>query len=581
MGDFNIASVNTDIPLVPLQYAWLHICVAISCNKNHMTAYVDGVEVLDKEFPKDENNPCPKSLDGNMLLHKVRRNAGYWFQNTGRVTNANVFSGLMSVDRMVARTSGEDCGKQDGDVYSWTNSSWSLQGATKWTEVSVEELCRKFPSIQFFTTQRVTRPRYCNQLCNNMHPNSRMTSVETVANMEKMRAKSRILNPKMNADGSNPISVWMPNTRIDGVFRDDYTNNTIAKENWNEGFPVSDSAKACAVGSLGMVNYVCHNTGGLGGFYCSCHFPEHPFLTLRGLCKDSNLDQTYLPQNHPLDGETTYYGNRISFARFLKDDIQWKIETHVYKTTATSKEISGRFMLGKQNWTVEGDSKRCFDGKPYTAELKLSRCKEGEFTCANGQCIGMEKRCDQETGKEPNCRDKSDENGCQLIIFENNYNKNIPPFEGGSVPRTNVNISISLMKVVEIEETDHSIHLQFMISMQWRENRVKFHNLKKKTSLNALAEADVDKLWLPLVVYDNTDQKESTRLGEYGNGEWITRVTVTREGNFTRNGVDEVDEAEIFEGSENRLTMNQTYTHEFQCQYVLQRYPFDSQANQS
>ena len=28
----------------------------------------------------------------------------------------------------------------------------------------------------------------------------------------------------------------------------------------------------------------------------------------------------------------------------------------------------------------------------------------------------------------------------------------------------------------------------------------------------------------------------------------------------------------------NRLTMNQTYTHEFQCQYELQRYPFDLQA---
>ena len=35
----------------------------------------------------------------------------------------------------------------------------------------------------------------------------------------------------------------------------------------------------------------------------------------------------------------------------------------------------------------------------------------------------------------------------------------------------------------------------------------------------------------------------------------FARVTVTREGNFTRNGVDEVDEAEIFEGAENRLSM--------------------------
>ena len=54
-------------------------------------------------------------------------------------------------------------------------------------------------------------------------------------------------------------------------------------------------------------------------------------------------------------------------------------------------------------------------------------------------------------------------------------------------------------------------------------------------------------------------------------------MTVTREGKLTRSGIEEVDEAEIFEGDENRLTMNQTYTLEFQCKYELQRYPFDTQ----
>ena len=33
------------------------------------------------------------------------------------------------------------------------------------------------------------------------------------------------------------------------------------------------------------------------------------------------------------------------------------------------------------------------------------------------------------------------------------------------------------MKVVEIEEVDHSIHLQFQISLKWKENRVKYQNL--------------------------------------------------------------------------------------------------------
>ena len=38
-----------------------------------------------------------------------------------------------------------------------------------------------------------------------------------------------------------------------------------------------------------------------------------------------------------------------------------------------------------------------------------------------------------------------------------------------------------------------------------------------------------------------------------------------------------VEEVEYFQGGENRLTMNQTYTLEFQCQYELSRYPFDTQ----
>ena len=41
-----------------------------------------------------------------------------------------------------------------------------------------------------------------------------------------------------------------------------------------------------------------------------------------------------------------------------------------------------------------------------------------------------------------------------------------------------------------------------------------------------------------------------------------------------------MDEAEIFEGAANSLTMKQTYTHEFQCKYELQQYPFDSQVRE-
>ena len=44
-------------------------------------------------------------------------------------------------------------------------------------------------------------------------------------------------------------------------------------------------------------------------------------------------------------------------------------------------------------------------------------------------------------------------------------------------------------------------------------------------------------------------------------------------------GLETVDETEIFSGIENRLIMTQTYTRNFQCNYALSAYPFDTQVN--
>ena len=142
---------------------WLHVCVAVSCDKRQISAVVNGVKILDTQF---ERTTCPTNLVGNLVLLKGFYAVGYWGQTRGRVTNVNVFSGLMFQDRMVSLTSGEDCGKQDGDLLSWENSSWSFQGAaTKWIEVSVEDLCMEFSSIQLFTTARVRKSTSCKKEC--------------------------------------------------------------------------------------------------------------------------------------------------------------------------------------------------------------------------------------------------------------------------------------------------------------------------------------------------------------------------------------------------------------------------------
>ena len=58
-----------------------------------------------------------------------------------------------------------------------------------------------------------------------------------------------------------------------------------------------------------------------------------------------------------------------------------------------------------------------------------------------------------------------------------------------------------------------------------------------------------------------------------------SKVYITREGTYTRAGLNDVDDAEIFEGSENKITMVQTYSKRFHCTYLLHDFPFDTQVS--
>ena len=62
--------------------------------------------------------------------------------------------------------------------------------------------------------------------------------------------------------------------------------------------------------------------------------------------------------------------------------------------------------------------------------------------------------------------------------------------------------------------------------------------------------------------------------------EVYSKAFVTREGNFKRAGLESIDEAEIFEGYENKLTLAQIYSKRFHCNYLLHDFPFDTQVTE-
>ena len=72
-------------------------------------------------------------------------------------------------------------------------------------------------------------------------------------------------------------------------------------------------------------------------------------------------------------------------------------------------------------------------------------------------------------------------------------------------------------------------------------------------------------------MFSNTKNQESTK------GDDESEMTVTREGDFTESGLDVMEEINIFEGAENRITFQQVYSKTLKCVYQLQLYPFDTQ----
>ena len=107
-------------------------------------------------------------------------------------------------------------------------------------------------------------------------------------------------------------------------------------------------------------------------------------------------------------------------------------------------------------------------------------------------CVfSMTERCDQII----QCRDKSDEDNCALLVFEESYNKLVAPISfnptDNSIIPASVKVSTSLRNVLEISEATHTIDLKLEIRLDWYDNRVLYHNLKHEEALNVLSKSEV------------------------------------------------------------------------------------------
>ena len=121
---------------------------------------------------------------------------------------------------------------------------------------------------------------------------------------------------------------------------------------------------------------------------CACQQSEQMYLQLRGLCLHSNIDRFYVPRNVRRSGAVQLVGLDTSSIDFNKEMLVWTLTEHSANTTAVTKALQDTFALGSHEWLIKNDNIKCStNGEPYKRVLKLSGCRDGEFTCSDGQCI--------------------------------------------------------------------------------------------------------------------------------------------------------------------------------------------------
>ena len=221
--------------------------------------------------------------------------------------------------------------------------------------------------------------------------------------------------------------------------------------------------------------------------------------------------------------------------------------------------------VGKRSWFLTESS--CNQGLEEDRVLLLSACDQGQFTCDNGECIDIVNRCDGVT----QCNDQSDEKAC-ILAFANpeNYLKGkTPPSKADTL---SVEVSSQVWVILDIREVAQVIKLKFELSMRWLDSRLLFYNLKDNEKMNSMLFEEKQQIWVPILIFQNTE-KELTSLNDEKSSISVRKI---KNGTFNVDGLISED-IDIYEGSENLITMSRVYDIEFLCDFKMHWYPFDTQ----
>ena len=83
-----------------------------------------------------------------------------------------------------------------------------------------------------------------------------------------------------------------------------------------------------------------------------------------------------------------------------------------------------------------------------------------------------------------------------------------PPLSGDN--QVMVELSMRLQSILNLDEIGQIMFVKYVLLAKWKDPGLKFHNLKRDANQNLLSEIEWSRIWLPRIIFDNTEATEES-----------------------------------------------------------------------
>ena len=463
---------------------WRHFCHVLS--GNNYTMYVDGSPLASGPI---EGNDRVLPLNGTFVIGQEQDALSARFNRfqiqKGYVTQVNLWSYSLSHAKI---TSIANCSMNlMGDIFSTDRDTLELINADE-ESILLEDICLKkehfniFPEARTFDKSR--------SLCH-------LIGSEIYAPMTQKG--NLVINGTLwdeNICEKELLWIGVTDLKEEGVWRRLKDNEVVTDIFWGPGQPDETKEENCII--MGW-------TSSWNDYPCTkqvacvvCEEVNDAPLYLRGACKEVFTETMF--------EILSYYSSKPFFHGFYGYMIvkfrekQWSlIDTDLNATIATLDLASDtQYPLGRHTWSLL--TPVCNKGKGSQLELSLSTCTSGQYMCSDGQCIDVVDRCDA----KDDCLDGTDEDNCSVLKLPDGYRKFKAP-KNVQDPNEPLQpfMKFIFLRFLKIEDVQQAITLEFIVTLEWIDTRLKFLNLREDMHANELSNNEVHSIWHPKMEFPN------------------------------------------------------------------------------